>query len=415
MKKNRIAEDFILNLLASLTTTCVTQLCIYPLLARMLAADEYGLLLTIMGVGNSIVGGLGNSLNNVRLMRDAEYKESGIIGDFNLLNYFLACFSIVISFTYMILFQDANCVTIVLFVMYALVGTMRSYGVVAFRLQLNYRDNLECNVVAAVGSVVGVLLMGIINSPNWWPITFVMGELFGLLFVLSKSKIFYEPIIKSKRWKATLKEEVTLLLTTVAANVLTYLDRLLLLPLLGGEAVSIYTVASFFGKSVGVLMIPMAGVLLSYYSQKNFKMDIKIFWKINCAIFGMISVFGIGCKFFSLKSTKLIYPTLVEAAKPYLMIANVVSLLGIAGNMIQPSILRYAHVKWQLIIQIIYMTCYLFGGIFGAKHFGLMGFSRAAIIAAVVRIVLLLTVGHIALERRGSKDEINETQNDVTE
>ena len=63
-----------------------------------------------------------------------------------------------------------------------------------------------------------------------------------------------------------------------------YLDRLLLLPILGGSAVSVYTVASFAGKSLGVLMTPMAGVLLSYYAQKDYVMTRKTFWKINGSV-----------------------------------------------------------------------------------------------------------------------------------
>ena len=75
-KKNRIANDFILSLAASLFSTGVLQVLLYPFLARYLTAEEYGIALTIMGVGNTISGAFGGSLNNVRLLQNADYENN---------------------------------------------------------------------------------------------------------------------------------------------------------------------------------------------------------------------------------------------------------------------------------------------------------------------------------------------------
>ena len=79
----------------------------------------------------------------------------------------------------------------------------------------------------------------------------------------------------------TLIKYIILIFTGLSTTLSTYLDRLIIYPLLGGDAVTVYTVASFFGKSLGIVMTPIAGVLLGYYAQRNFIMTKKKFWSIN--------------------------------------------------------------------------------------------------------------------------------------
>ena len=66
--------------------TGILQIVVYPFLGSHMSADSYGLFLTLIGIVNIISVTLGNSLNNVRLLRDTTYKENKTTGDFNLIN-----------------------------------------------------------------------------------------------------------------------------------------------------------------------------------------------------------------------------------------------------------------------------------------------------------------------------------------
>ena len=174
---------------------------------------------------------------------------------------------------------------------------------------------------------------------------------------------------------------------------------MLLLPVLGGEAVSTYTVAAFFGKSLGVLVTPLAGVLLSYYAQKDFEMTGRRYWKINLSMIAFSAVFFLFCAAVGPFGTGLFYPTLIDAARPYILLANLASVINVTSNMVQPAVLKFAPTRWQLIIQVLYGCVYLVAGVFSASRYGLMGFCVSATVAAVIKIGFLLLVGYLVLQR----------------
>ena len=127
----------------------------------------------------------------------------------------------------------------------------------------------------------------------------------------------------------TFQKTCVLFVTTFIANLIQYLDRLLLLPILGGEAVSVYTVASFFGKSLGVLVTPLASVLLSYYAQKDFGMTTRRYWKINLSMIAFSTAFFLFCVAVGPFGTGIFYPTLIDAARPYILLANLAAVINV--------------------------------------------------------------------------------------
>ena len=82
IKKKQMAGDFLLNLAASFLSIGVLQILLYPFLAQYLAAEQYGIVLTIIGVGNTITNSFGGSLNNVRLLQNTAYEAKDLQGDF---------------------------------------------------------------------------------------------------------------------------------------------------------------------------------------------------------------------------------------------------------------------------------------------------------------------------------------------
>ena len=76
--KKKIVGDFSYNLMSSLLATGVLQIVVYPVLARLFNASAYGILLTVMGIVNTVSVSIGNTLNNTRLIQNTNYEEQGI-------------------------------------------------------------------------------------------------------------------------------------------------------------------------------------------------------------------------------------------------------------------------------------------------------------------------------------------------
>ena len=83
MVKKKIVLDMFLNIIAATVPVAVLQLVVYPVTAKNIGGNEYGLMLTIYSVWIMISNSLGNVLNNIRLLYDKDYKDDK--GDFNIL------------------------------------------------------------------------------------------------------------------------------------------------------------------------------------------------------------------------------------------------------------------------------------------------------------------------------------------
>lgn len=388
-KLKKITGDFAFNIVASLVSTGMMQLIIYPRLAITFDSTFYGAILTAMGLINTISLSLGNTLNNARLIQEEHYDIRGVKGDFNVLLSvgeiigvcaILIASGIVFEFSFIV----DICIGVEVLLLIA-----RSYLLVAYRLKINYRKNLICNVIIAFGYALG---LGINSVLGIWPVVFICGELAGIIY-LSFSGLLKEPFKITELFRSTLGKYIILILTSFSGNILLYLDRILLYPLLGGEAVSIYTVASFMGKTLGVVMTPISGVLLSYYAQKNFVMNQKRFWTINTVTFLLAVFFLIIVTPISPYFTGMLYPTLIEEAKPYLFVANLAAILSVVCNMVQPSIIKFVPIYWQIIKEVIYGVSYIILSLLLFKKYGIYGFCIAAVISNLFKLLVLCMVG----------------------
>ncbi len=397
-KYKSISKDFLFNITASLVLTGIMQIVVYPLLAYKLSSAEYGELLTIMGIVNTIIVALGNSLNNVRLIEKNKYDAEGLVGDYNIL---IACASIagciLVALLSICVFKQSVFLAVSLSIVVCL-GILKSYYCVQFRIVLNFKKILIQNIIGATGYIIGSLLLFQIL---FWPIPFIIAELVQLLYIFSNSDLHKEPLKRTPLFVLTTNKYFILIISGLSTTLITYLDRLIIFPLLGGDSVSTYTVAAFFGKTLGIVMTPIAGVLLAYYSQKGFRMTKSRFWGINGASFVFALAFLLVASFLAPFITRLLYPTIFEAAEPYIFVANTAATINVLCQLAQAAILKFAPTWLQIVKEFGYCVAYLACGYLLLNSFGLMGFCFAAIVANTVKLLLLYLIGSIYIQDSG--------------
>ena len=83
--KKKIVVDMCLNIIAVTIPVAVLQLIVYPITAKSIGGDSYGLMITIYSVWIMISNSLGNVLNNIRLLYENAYLKQNIKGNFNIL------------------------------------------------------------------------------------------------------------------------------------------------------------------------------------------------------------------------------------------------------------------------------------------------------------------------------------------
>lgn len=399
-KYKKIAGDFIINILASGVLTAVLQLLVYPLLANEVSASVYGIILTVMGIQNTIINALGNALNNVRLIQNDKYALQQN-GDFNIILLFATIAAVIIDFfIFKFIFLQPNRIVVGL-IIFAVLGIMRLYYSTAFRIVLDLKFVLYCNCFTSIGYLLGIILYLILP---FWPGIFILGELLGVLFLLKKSFLFDFSIKRSGNFRATLKKYRDLCGSTAIGSALTYMDRLIILPILGAGMVSTYTVASIVGKTLGIVMLPIAGVMLSYYSQRGFTMGKNEYIKVTSLCTMVCAVFYICTLLFGQIVINIFYPSLAKDASGFMWIANLAAIIAILGNMLSPTVIKFSPSIWQIIITGTYAILYGTLSIFLSMKYNLMGFCIASTISNIYRAVVMMIVGYVGV--RNVKKEL---------
>lgn len=390
---SRISQDFILNILASILLTAARQIVVFPVIANTFTDSEYGTVLTVVGIVNVCTAVVGSSLNNIRLIQNPKYEGQKLCGDFNLLCF---CGSLIEMFVLVFiskLYALTN-TTLILLIVYVFVSNFYQYGIVFFRLVLNFRQILACNTIV---SVIYVLSVFVFSSLKLWPLIFIAGDSTGLVYVCMKTRFYKGELKTSVFFKDTIKMFAAFILMNIIGNLLTYADRMVIYPVLGAESVSYYSTAAFFGKSAGILMTPIAGVLLGYFTQPDFKPTARIFTVVNISSLAILSAFLAVCVLVGPWFTRILYPSLFEQSSPYIFLANLAAVISIASSMSQPMVLKTCPIWYNVLISLVYGIVYLSLAVKFMSSRGLNGFCWAAIIANATKLIMLYAIGYIRI------------------
>ena len=393
-----IGKDIGINIIASFICSAVLNLIIYPLFARQFSSESYGMILTAIGVINILFSSLGNSLNNVRLIMNRKVGKRNKNNPYNLIIIVSAILgtvigTIIIQYIYPLSFITTLLVSFTLFV-----GIVRAYFVVTFRLQINYIRQLISNSIVAVGYIIGILS---IKTVNLWPVPFLLGETFSLIYVFFHSELFREGVLQKTDNNRITKSFLLLVACNLLTNILVYLDRFIINPILGATFVSIFTVASFWGKCFSPFIAPTATVILSYLSKENTEIGLKKYrnmFMVTLMPILFLCVVGIKIAPFL---TELLYPTLSNAAEPYIMIASIGALIGSATALIMPMIMSVCSMKDLFILQSIQFVIYIMFAYVGSVIGQLMGFCVALLIVNIIKVTMNYFFGRYRIIRAG--------------
>lgn len=385
-----LSEDFVLNLFASVVSTGILQLVVYPKLALTLGSEGYGQMLTIMGIINVVILSFGNNLCNARIVQQAKYNKNNIIGDFQIIAAISAVVSGIIVLFVNHSFGLSGIIGIGLLVA-TILQVLKSYYLVAYRIDINYTKNLFANIFLAIGYLIGAFLT---TRYLGWPSVFFLSALFSLIYINITSPIIKEPIVVTELFSDSTKTVVFLLLSGLIGNVTTYLDRFIIYPILGSGSVSTYSTAAFFAKSISLVLLPITSVLLSYLAAGRVRINGHRFTLVNLLLI-------VGAVLFLLVSatvgkwiTGLLYPTLIADALPYIVLASIGVIISFAGAFTGIVTLAIAPSYWQVVLAAIKLVLYLVLGVVLTKSCGLFGLCYAVIVTNVIYYIINYFIGN---------------------
>lgn len=389
MTKIRILNDMLLNIIAASMPIVVLQILVFPNVANHLSESNYGLLIAIYSLINIIPGTIGTTLNNIRLLHSNKYSENKYVGDFIILVFIGSLVNtIAISIGTIIIEGRFNIVNSLIVIVISILALLHDYLMVEFRIKLNYKLILIDRLIVSFGYIIGMIVF--IYTNNWY-IIFLIAHFFGFIFVAVKTSLLREDRIRTPLFSFILKDSFLFLVGAFLLRLTSYADKLLLYPILGGTSVAIYYSATILSKMVSLAITPINSVALSYLSKLNEKPK-KIFWKVF--ILGVLVCF-IGYFFSILLSEtilKILYPMFVDEAIKYIYITSASTVLHVLGSIIQPFVLKFCSMKFQIVINSVDVLMYTGLSLLLLNFYGLIGFCIGVMISKIIKVIMLLLV-----------------------
>lgn len=401
MKKKKFLIDSLLNIISAALPLLVLQLISYPLIARVVGGEEYGLIITLISVITVVSFPLGNVLNNIRLLKDEEYKEANEEGDFNPL-LLGSSFVSILLIIYISFYIDSS-LEILDFILLSLItvaSLWKEYLIVTFRLVLNYKGILLNNIFMSLGYLIG---SGIFLYLGNWQIIYFTGLLFSLIYILRHTSLHKEKFRFSNLFKITASKGLALYIANLLKNVLSYADKLILLPLLGPVTVAIYYSSTILGKIISMMINPVNSVILSYLVKVDnisLKNVIKMFSVSTIiGVFGYILTIWISPYFLG-----FFYKDWAEESLELVYITTATAIVGVLSTVLQPFNLRFNKISWQIYLSGIHLVVYVALCYYFFQIAGLKGFTFGVLMSTVFKLIMQLSIFLFNYRRKDTKE-----------
>ena len=377
----------LINLLGTGIPLVALQLVVYPIVARTIDAEAYGRMQSLISVIFLISGTIGGALSTTRLIHQYDYDECGDTGDFSILNVFsLGVVAVATPIVIYIYLGEIDFYELLLITFISVLNYAELYFEVGLRLKLNYRKIFINKLIGAIGYLIGFMIFRFTFD---WHYIFICAYLLQTLFCIYSTELLREPLRKTRFFSSTSHSYGSITLASAFNKSLTYFDKLLLYPLLGGEAVSVYYAANIFGKLVLQVLEPITNVILSYLSKEK---------KVSRSVWGLTIPIGIGfcaamyvfCLLVSRFVLTILYPQFVDDAMKLIPISTLSLCVSSFVNIIHPLALKSIKTNRQIVISGAGLLFYVVLALSLYKPYGLTGCCIALLISYSVKLVLIL-------------------------
>lgn len=394
--KSRMASDMFLNLIGSLIPIAVIQLIIFPQLAKNETPENYGLIQSIMAFIYLIGATLGDSLCAARLLHEQEYRIKKLVGDFNLLN--LGNILLILSITPVVIFYYYQVhVAYEIFLDCAIIVLSYCYGyfIVRYRLEINYVQILINHIIGAIGCLIGY---GVFCLSGAWQFIYIVYYGFRLGHLLPRSPLVKEPFRRTVLFRSVINTCVGLNISTILSKMLTYFDKLILFPILGGYYFSIYVTANLIGKMVAVITTPFTNVILTYLAQRS-GVSSRIWHQVLTVGCFMGGVSYFICLWISKPIIYILYPQWAIEVMIYLPVTTASLCFSSYAALLTPFVLKMIDARFQIVINGISLFIYVILVGLCYKE-GIMACCVSLLISNIFKVVLLIIIPLLVQRRK---------------
>ncbi|MFC0672805.1 hypothetical protein [Brachybacterium hainanense] len=378
-----------LNTVAFAMIIAIQQLLVFPGLGRMLPPAGFSQVILLITISTIAVNVIGGEASKVALIRGEAYRSRALPWDAPRI-VLGGCALIILA---VVVLAVARLLPVPIAAPYALItvlGILRTFGTTPDKHRGAFHRVVLAHAAYAVGAVGGLLLVPATGSP-FTP--FLLAESLCVLVVLIIRRRHREVPLTLRRTRAfrgTLRPYLGLALIALLINAVTYLDRLLITPLLGAEALAIYYSASALSSSLALVTNPGGNALLARLGRMPDARRRQVFARGALVALPLVLLCWGASLVIAAAGLFALYPGHARAALPLLLPVSLAAAFSNASSLLAPLLQRFLPVRRLLGFTACYAAVYLLAVIVLSARWRLPGFAWATAMAAGALFALYL-------------------------
>lgn len=383
----RAFGDSLLSVVGMVAMNMAAQFAVYPAWARALGTERYGDVLYLLSLMNIYAISAGSSLNYARMRTSASRETHNA-------PYLLLLLALTLPAAPAALaaarFSGAS-LTGAETALYALLiaATLwRFYADVEFRLTLDYRRACRFYLLIGAGYLLGIPLF---RAGGAWPAALLCGEALGVGYVLLRGRALRpDPPLERAELSGAARLFAVLTASEVLGSVIFNGDRLLLRTALGGEAVTVYYLASLLGKTISLITTPLNSVIMGYLARVKGALSPRAAWGLAAGALLAVPLLALGCTLGSMLLIPLLYPAQAAQAGGYFFIANAAQVAYFVTGVVTVVLLRFSRAREQVWVNALYGVGFALVCVPATAVFGFNGFCAGLLAVNLLRLLLAL-------------------------
>lgn len=404
-KYKSFLSDMVLNMIGFGIYIVSQQILLLPILAKFVNDDIYSSIVLYISILNVVCNVTGGELGNVRLVRDSNYKEKNVIGDFTRILTFISPVIIIIVFP-ILLRLKYSILGSVLFTITILMANIRLYATCFYRLEQKYIKVILQNVFYLIGIIISLIIFRFYK--NIYLLLFIP-EFISLFYALKNSDLLKMKLAKTVEMFETVKKFFQLGFVSLLTNLMNYFDKFLIYPIFGPTSVAVYYAVNSMSKIASLITNPMSSVILSWVSNSDEKKSkakiLKLTLLSNIPILLVVTLLTIPLTYIALK---ILYSQYINDALILILPVAITTAFGTAATLIKSVLLKYSNTNKLVFTYITYFVILAILGYTLSKTNGLVGFTIANLVAKIVLWLLFIV---LLLTSRDKKLEVTEEKN----
>ena len=384
--KNNVKKlfgDSVLSIIGIVFMNAVAQFAIYPFWERTFGTERYGTIVYLLSMMNIAALTFGPAANYTRIMISARHETRN--APYTLLMFLYGGVTAVYALIVAVLDKSAlTPLDTAGYVVLSVLTSWRAYADVEYRIHLNYKGFCLYYVLIGAGYGLGVFIM---PHAGTFTAALIPGEIIGLLYVLLFGHIF-KPDSFTRSDVPEIAEMFGVLAGSYFINTLIFnADRILLNLTVGSAALSVYYIASLFGKTLSLVTTPLNGVISGYLARMEKAPERKYRILIIFAAAVLFVLAALACTAGAYIVLPFLYGETFELAKGSVFVCSIAQTVYFATNILSVVMLRFAPKKHQMAANVVYAGFFAAVCIPLTMTLGMKGFYTGMILTSASRFV----------------------------